>query len=282
MSKRKVFMNVEPFSRQNESMLVLKERESVGPRIIAGFTTKVGGFSKGAYESLNVGLHVQDDAGDVVKNRDKLAEMICIPLENWVFADQVHGAHIEKITSEQKGKGIKAYRDAIPQCDGLYTNELNIMLALCYADCVPLFFYAPTHQQIGIAHAGWKGTVLNIAGEMINGWTEKEGIDAKDIYVAIGPAIGSCCYQVDNRVIQAVHKRLGQDAMKTYQEVENGQYRLDLKKVNKLICLKHGIDEKKITMSQYCTSCDQTLFFSHRRDGGKTGRMLSFIGLKEG
>ncbi|WP_243289957.1 peptidoglycan editing factor PgeF [Bacillus sp. FJAT-47783] len=274
-------MEKDPFHLQNESILTLKEWNAMNENLVTGFTTKRGGFSTNFFESLNVGLHVLDDKQVVVKNRDKIARQIDIPLSHWVFADQVHKEHIQKVSKRDRSAGTTSYETTISKSDGLYTNEMNTVLALCFADCVPLYFYAPTHHMIGLAHAGWKGTVKNIAGNMLTLWTEKERIDPKDIYVSIGPSIGSCCYQVDDRVIDGVKKCLQKDANKTYTEVGRGQYRINLKLVNKLICLQFGVSEQNISVSEYCTSCCDRLFFSHRRDQGKTGRMMSFIGLKE-
>ncbi|WP_044896110.1 peptidoglycan editing factor PgeF [Bacillus alveayuensis] len=275
-------MKNEPFLKKDVSIFSIPEWEKRNPILIVGFTTKRGGFSKGPYHSLNVGLHVKDDHETVVQNRREIARKLNFPLSNWVFADQVHDCHIEKVTSEHKGAGTIHYDDAIKKTDGLYTNEQNLLLSLCFADCVPLYFFAPKHHMIGLAHAGWRGTVKNIAGEMLQVWIKKEKVLPKDIYVAIGPSIGPCCYKVDRKVIAEVEKLFGFDAGLFYEEVEEGQFLLNLLEMNKAICLNEGIPEKNILTSSYCTSCQENDFFSHRRDQGKTGRMMSFIGFKEG
>jgi copper oxidase (laccase) domain-containing protein len=116
---------------------------------------------------------------------------------------------------------------------------------------------------------------------MIGRWKNDEGVNPHDVKVTIGPAIGPCCYVVDQRVISSINK----DAIKhyplPYSTVSEGQYKLDLKSLNKYLLLNAGVKEENITISQHCTSCEIDTFFSHRRDRGKTGRMLSFIGINK-
>jgi polyphenol oxidase len=271
----------EVFQFNGEEVLFLESWNLLMPQLVVGFTTKNGGCSKGAFATLNLGLHVSDDKDHVLLNRKRLAEVLRFPLEQWVCCEQIHDNRIEKVTKSDCGKGVLHYETAIARADGLYTNEANILLALCYADCVPLYFIAPKQGLVGAAHAGWKGSVKNIAGEMVRIWTEKEKIPHRDILVAIGPSIGPCCYIVDDRVIYLVKDVLGDSSLRTYSETSKGQYALDLKELNRLLLLNAGIPEQNINISRYCTSCESDFFFSHRRDNGKTGRMMSFIGRKE-
>ncbi|RAS79430.1 peptidoglycan editing factor PgeF [Priestia endophytica] len=272
---------MEPFVKsKKETLLSLEPWESKYANLTAGFTTKKGGVSSPPYESLNLGLHVNDSAKDVVRNRHIVAEQLSFPLESWVCAEQVHGTNIQKVTMNDKGKGTQSYSDGIAKCDGIYTKDPSILLSLCFADCVPLYFIAPNYHCIGLAHAGWRGTVGNIAGEMISSF-KSEGIQESEIFVTIGPSIGGCCYIVNDEVIDLVKTVLDDRAGSAYNEVEKGQYTLNLQKVNKHLLLQAGIAEENILLSSRCTSCESETFFSHRRDEGKTGRMFSFIGYKE-
>lgn len=274
--------NLEPFQFQHvESLLFLQPWMELNDKLVVGFTTKNGGFSKEDYETLNLGLHVQDMPSTVVANRQTVAEQLKMPLSKWVCAEQVHKNLIMKVTEADAEKGVYDYKEGIPQTDGIYTNRKGLLLTLCFADCVPLYFFAPKHGMIGLAHAGWKGTVEDIGGEMIKRWTE-EGVPLNDIYAAIGPAIEGCCYIVDDRVINLVKDVLGaDDTSPFYTAVSKGQYSLDLKEVNKHLLQKAGVPRDHLLISDLCTSCRKDVFFSHRRDGGKTGRMLSFIGYRE-
>ncbi|MFC0271208.1 peptidoglycan editing factor PgeF [Metabacillus herbersteinensis] len=269
----------EPFQDRGNSSLKIDTWNELNKNIVAGFTSKHGGKSKGHFESLNLGLHVHDSPIDVIKNREILANSLSFPLSSWVFADQIHSNRIEKVSKNDRGQGAFSYQDSILKSDGLYTDSRNVMLALCYADCVPLYFVAPERSLIGLAHAGWKGTVQDIAGEMVRKWQTDEGVLTEEISVVIGPAIGECCYIVDDHVISHV-KPLVQNELLPYNLVSEGQYQLNLKLLNKQLLIKAGIKEKNIVVSNWCTSCEDKLFFSHRRDQGKTGRMLSYVGLK--
>ncbi|WP_226681172.1 peptidoglycan editing factor PgeF [Sutcliffiella horikoshii] len=270
----------EPFVLEKEQALSLPAWKENTSNLIVGFTTKNGGVSEGQFSTLNMGLHVNDSVEAVCKNKEILASLLNMPTDNWVGCDQTHEDKIIKVNSHDKGKGVYSYNTALAGTDGIYTDCEDMLLTLCFADCVPLYFYSKAHSLVGIAHAGWKGTVKNIGGNMINRWLE-EGVNIDAIQVAIGPAISPQAYIVDDYVVKRVMDALPGVEMGTYMaEVSDGQYALDLKRVNYELLLKAGVKENNILCSSFCTSSDESLFFSHRRDKGKTGRMMSFIGLK--
>lgn len=271
---------MEPFVLQDNPYFLLEKWMSQFPGLKAGITAKDGGYSTGEFNSLNLGFHVGDILKDVRANRNEISTLLEFPLKSWVGAEQTHHDFIRKVTKVDKGKGSVSYDDSFKDTDGFYTDELGILLTLCYADCVPLFFIAPERGMIGIAHAGWKGTVKQIAAKMVELW-KKEGIVPKQIFAAIGPSICEKCYIVDKRVIEFVQKVLEDVEKKPYNLIKEDQYSLDLREVNRLLLLKAGIPEQQILMTGYCSSCEQEHFFSHRRDQGRTGRMLSFIGWRE-
>lgn len=271
---------MEPFVLSNQSFLTIENWMNTYPGLVAGMTTKHGGVSKGCFESLNLGFHVRDDLQDVCSNRQILASLLDFPITYWTGAEQIHDVQIRKLTKQDRGKGANSYESAFSGTDGFYTNEEGILLTLCFADCTPLFFLAPNAKMIGAAHAGWKGTVGQIAGRMVDEW-KAEGIKPEEILVTIGPCICEKCYIVDDRVINLVENILEDVDRKPYNQIIEGQYALDLKELNKIILLRSGVPEQNIYITQYCTSCDHELFFSHRRDRGSTGRLISFIGWKE-
>ncbi len=274
-------MKANVFEQSDKTHLTLSAWNNLLNGLKVGFSTKSGGVSTGDFRSLNLGLHVQDQPEDVKENREILANSLSFPLENWVFAEQVHSNKIMKVGKSSCGKGRHIYEDGISACDGFYTTDQGVMLSLCFADCVPLFFIAPKHSLIGVAHAGWKGTVKDIAGKMVKLWQSEEKVDAQDIYVAIGPSIGECCYIVDDNVISSIDKQVLVYEKMPYKPLSNGKYHLDLKLLNEYYLRNAGIFKENILVSDLCTSCEEELFFSHRRDNGLTGRMLSFIGINE-
>lgn len=273
-------MNMEPFVLKNNSILLIDTWTEHYPGLVAGMTTKIGGTSKGDFETLNLGFHVNDNINDVGSNREIVSDLLDFSINNWVGAEQTHDTFIKKVSKADRGLGAVSYEQSFKGTDGFYTNEEGILLTLCFADCVPLFFIAPEARMIGAAHAGWKGTVGKIGGKMIEAW-KKEGIDPEQIFVAVGPSICEKCYIVDDRVINLVENTLEDVEGKPYNLISDGQYSLDLREVNRKILLNAGIPDKNISVTRFCSSCHHDLFFSHRRDQGRTGRMLSFIGWKE-
>ncbi|WP_160720126.1 peptidoglycan editing factor PgeF [Bacillus sp. USDA818B3_A] len=271
---------MEPFVKKNQSILSIDSWTSQFSDLAVGFTTKNGGTSEGYFETLNLGFHVADKITNVCSNREKVAECLQFPLNTWVGAEQTHETVIKKITRADRGTGSDSYEHAFKGTDGFYTDEEGILLTLCFADCVPLFFIAAERRMIGIAHAGWKGSVGQIAKKMITAWGE-EGIKPEKILAAIGPSICEKCYIVDKYVINFVEKTLDEGGALTYNLLNEGQYTLNLQELNKQILLASGVLESNIMQTNFCTSCNQEDFFSHRRDKGRTGRMMSFIGWKE-
>ena len=267
---------------------VLKEKEYFSlpnwvqkyPNLTVGFTTKNGGNSKAAFDSLNMGFHVKDHVQVVCDNREIVAEKLTFPTQNWVGAQQTHDIKIKKISKHEKGYGAMNYETAFSGIDGFYTFENDILLTLCFADCVPIYFLHGESRAIGIAHAGWKGTVGGIAAEMIRKF-QSEGIGANEISVVIGPSICENCYIVDDYVINLVHNKLEDVVILPYNKISDHQYQLNLKECNRLFLIKAGVPSENIQVTNLCTSCQSEHFYSHRRDQGKTGRMISFIGWKE-
>jgi YfiH family protein len=233
--------------------------------IQAGFSTRNDG---------NLALHVGDDPRAVIARREKFAAAAGFDFSAWTCADQVHGIDIARVGLTEVGAGRHALHDKLDGYDGLLTNVPGVMLVSFYADCVPLYFVDPVKRVVGLAHAGWKGTVRGIAAEMVHQMVRDYGCRAEDMLAAIGPAIGPCCYEVDDTVINAINEQLGRVV---YQP---GKAMVDLKKINQEIMIREGILSTNIDMSASCTSCQINTYFSHRAEQGKTGRMASWIGIQ--
>lgn len=270
---------MEPFVLKEKEYFFLPDWVRSYPDLTVGFTTKNGGQSHEEFESLNMGFHVHDSKMTVSANRQILANKLDFPIDHWVGAQQTHEMNIKKLTKHERGMGANDYETAFKHTDGFFTFERGILLTLCYADCVPLYFLHPESGAVGMAHAGWKGTVGGIAEKMIQNF-QSAGIRADEILVAIGPSICENCYIVDDYVINLIQNRLEGVERKPYNEISPHQFQLDLKECNKQILLQAGVKLENILVTNLCTSCDQK-FYSHRRDQGRTGRMISFIGWKE-
>ncbi|WP_080874826.1 peptidoglycan editing factor PgeF [Oceanobacillus timonensis] len=269
---------MEPFQLKRKTRLHLSSWETEIPGLIAGFTTKNGGVSEGAYGQLNMGLHVADNEKNVLENRRILSKELHVPLSRWISGEQVHGTKVYLADTADAGKGSVSFNSSISGVDGLIMNESDSMLGTAFfADCVPLFFVDPITRIAGIAHAGWKGTVGQIAWEMVQKLKEA-GVSLENLKVAIGPSISKENYIVDDVVLSYLSDEQKQKFTK---EVSPKQYVIDLKELNADILVQSGVFRHNIEVTTYCTFQDERLFFSHRRDNGKTGRMLGFIGFLE-
>ncbi|GAB3067889.1 peptidoglycan editing factor PgeF [Virgibacillus ainsalahensis] len=264
----------EPFTHIDESYLQIEKWQQLHPKLKAGFTTRMGGVSQAPFNTLNCGLHVADQYDDVIANRQSLAQKLRIPLDRWVTGEQIHQTNVQIITSDDKGKGAASHQSAIKGTDGLITNEAGVLCTAFFADCVPLFFFDPTTGYIGIAHAGWRGTVSRIAGKMVQE-LQALHVNMKELLVVIGPCITQQYYEVNDYVTRHITYR---EREKTVIEKEKNRYLLDLKQLNVEILLQSGVLRNNIDITNYCTYNDNSLFFSHRRDNGRSGRMLGFLG----
>ncbi|RAP76925.1 peptidoglycan editing factor PgeF [Paenibacillus montanisoli] len=253
--------------------------------VTAGFSGREGGGSGMPWQSLNCGLHVGDVHEDVVRNRSLLTDALGWPFEAWTCAEQVHGNHVHIVKAEDRGKGRESRASSIADADALVTIEKNVLLTSFYADCVPLYFYDPAREVAALAHAGWKGTVLEIARLTVERMADEFGCDPATIQAGIGPSIGMCCYEVNDVVLNRVRPLIAAmklDPASIIEPTEEGKARINLKELNRQIMIKAGILPSHIECSEWCTGCSTNLFFSHRMEGGATGRMVSWIGMKEG
>lgn len=262
------------FQNRNSLYLEIPSWQNLNSNLLVGFSTRNDGISLAPYDTLNLGLHVDDDQEHIITNRKKLAEKLSIPLDDWVAAEQLHGTNIHVVNQSDKGKGSISINSALKDVDGLITNEKGILCTAFFADCVPLFFFDPVTSYIGIAHAGWRGTVNKMAFEMVKRF-QTLGVNKSDLLVVIGPSISQQYYEVDNNVIKHIDKQFMDNAV--FQSSEK-KYKLDLKQLNYEFLLNAGINKKNIQKSLLCTYKEDDLFFSYRRDHGTTGRMLGFIG----
>ncbi len=256
-------------------------------RLTVGFTGREGGSSEAPWSSLNMGLHVGDEDHSVIANRRALTDAIDWPFDAWTCAEQVHGNTVHQMIEEDRGRGRDSLGSVIKDCDAIMTDVPGVLLASFYADCVPLYFYDPEHDAVALAHAGWKGTVQEIAAVTIHAMEAAYGTNPKVLLAAIGPSIGSCCYEVDGPVINQVQQLLQGLGVKTETAETmlklsgDGKANLHLKEINRQIMIKAGILPIHIELTEWCTGCRRDLFFSHRKEGGLTGRMASWIGIRE-
>ena len=239
--------------------------------IVHGFTTRKGGVSKGEYESLSMSPRRGDDISCVRENERILCSELGLQLDRLSSTRQEHTDNIEIIDAENIGVGVSS--DWGKGVDACITLEKNVPI-LCYsADCVPILMYARDIEAIAAVHSGWKGSALSIGKKTVEKLI-KMGAEPQNIFVAIGPSIGKCCYEVSEDVAQ-------QFSPEFYTAKENGKYMLDLGMVNYSLIRECLVPVENISLSEICTSCNNDLFFSHRRQNGKSGTLGGIICMKE-
>lgn len=246
--------------------------------LIHCFTTKLGGVSEGEWESLNLGFNRGDQESHVKENYKRVCHTLQVPFESLILSRQVHDINIKEVTSSDKGNGIH-FSNQWESVDGMYTNEKGLTLVTHYADCVPLFFYASKYGMIGMAHAGWRGTVGEIARKMIEIWHNQHHIPLEEIEVGIGPSIGACCFEVGKEVAQIFIDKFGKIDF-IIQDLYNEKYHIDLWACNEKVLVDAGIKQEQIVKAEMCTCCQSDLFYSHRKTKGKRGTLGAFMYLK--
>ena len=218
--------------------------------------------------TLNLALHVGDDVEKVLRNRKAFAEAVGVDANRFTTCQQVHGSKVVQVTKELVGSGAVDFANTIAYTDALITNLPDVPLMLFYADCVPVLLVDLETGAIGLAHAGWRGTVANIGAKTLAAMGEAFGTKPENILAAIGPSIGACCYEVDDFV---------RDQASGFEEFfapkDGGKYQLDLWGMNAKQLQEVGVSAENITISGICTNDNVELFCSYRAEQGKTGRM---------
>lgn len=243
-------------------------------RVNLGFTTREGGYSLYPEASFNMARYVDDEPENITKHQEILADAIRFESAHWVFPIQTHENRVIEITQSHRGTNINSLTDELYGIDGMYTYESDTLLTMCYADCVPVYFYSEKHHYIGLAHAGWRGTYGQIVNEML----KQIDFDLKDLNIVIGPST-STTYEI-NDDIKSKFETLPINVESYIETRGENRHGIDLKRANALLLHHYGVPMDNIYITDYATSEDLSLFFSYRIEKGQTGRMLAFIGQK--
>jgi len=244
-------------------------------------TTRHGGVSEEPYLSLNIGFGTEDSHELVLKNRQLMAQSVGIPLESFVMLNQVHGVSVAVATYEMKGLGALDRESAIHATDAIISNQPGICLFIMAADCVPLLFYDPIKKAIGAAHAGWRGTVNQMAAATVQKMHDVFDCNYENIRVVIGPSIGPCCYHVGGEVIDHILRSFGTtDELISFENNDSSAY-FNLWRANQLQLMNMGILTENIAIAELCTCCNHIDFYSSRFSKGITGRFGAGIMLKD-
>jgi polyphenol oxidase len=226
------------------------------PDARVAFTTRLGGVSARPYESLNLAILTGDRRGDVRENRHRVARALGLEPDRVVIGRQVHGA---EVATHDDAPEYSAYADPgpdLPAVDGHATGRAGVAPLVMVADCLPVAVSGP--GGVAMLHCGWRGMA---AGIVENGVGTVGAVTA-----AVGPAIGPCCYEVGDEVLERLED-LGEG-------ISDGRM-LDLREVARRLLARAGVEQVEVT--ELCTKCNPELFYSHRRDGERTGRQAGLV-----
>lgn len=217
---------------------------------------------------------------DAVANRRVWAAAIGIDADSLVTGRQVHGNRVRVVDQSDAGRGAEAIDTALPETDALITRTVDLPLMVYTADCVPLIVYDPVKHALGVAHAGWRGTVSVVAYELVQTMHREFGSDAGNLFAGIGPSIGPCCYEVGGEVIDA-WANTGLDRDRTAVVCAGNRHHLDLWRANQLALQAAGILADQIEVSRICTSCSSDRYFSRRAANGHRGLFATIAALRK-
>jgi YfiH family protein len=258
--------------RNDNSGIVYYAFESLAPygEVVHGVTARHGGVSTGPWGSLNLTKGNGDDPALVEENLRRVSAAFGVARADLVSPNQRHTANAERVRAEHRGH-------IFTNTDTLLTNESGVPLLLRYADCTPVLLYDPRHRAFAVVHSGWRGTVAGAIPAAVAAMAREFGTDPKDLVAGIGPAIGPCCYEVGDEVVDAVRS--------TFREPEallprNGSTRrhFDLWAANSRWLVDAGV--RHVEVAEICTACHMDEFFSYRGGKGKTGHFGAFMMLQ--
>jgi hypothetical protein len=276
-------MTTSPIPRLSDSpMLIHSEILGDSPGVVHAFGTRQGGVSRAPYATLNLGMSVGDDPRAVEENRRRFFGAFGLLPSQVVRVKQVHGDGVlrvdESLVSRQEFPRLLL--DGGYEYDALITNLHELALVVTTADCLPLLIHDPIRGVVAAAHAGWRGTAKRIAARVLEAMAAAYGTVPGDCQAAIGPGIRRCCFEVDAPVMDAMMRALPSWAEHTV-ATGPGRFHLDLAGVNRAILMEAGVRPDEISDVGLCTACQTDLFFSHRAEKPRTGRMMNLILLKD-
>jgi hypothetical protein len=232
--------------------------------LFAAQSTRHGGISPAPYHSLNLGKSTDDHPGNVVQNRLRFCATLGFHPDEMAWSKQVHGDLVREVMQPGGSDGY----------DALATNVPGILLAVSVADCTPILVYDSRNRAVAAIHAGWRGTVAGIVAKTLIFMEQHFATQGADCFAYVGACIDECSFEVGDEVANEFA-----DPFKHF-DGERGKFFVDLKKANAAQLLAFGLPEAQTEISPFCTKAQNADFFSHRNDGGVTGRGMAVIGMR--
>ena len=257
--------------------LSFKGLDDIG-MVMNGFSTRLGGVSKGKFATMKFSYSRKDDPEDVLENFTRMAKALKVERDRMVVSYQTHTVNVRRVTTADEGKGVIRPRD-YKDVDGLITDVPGLTLVTFYADCVPLYLVDPVHRAIGLSHSGWRGTVKKMGQVTLEAMKEAFTTKPEDVIAAIGPSICKDCFEVGEEVVREFEAVFD---CKYHKELirpngRPGKYHLDLWKANQIILQEAGVQPERIHTTNICTMCNSDYLFSHRRVGEERGNLAAFL-----
>ena len=255
-----------------------------GTNITHAIFGRTGGVSPYPYKSLNMSTSTGDTQKNVSSNIALAYSALNIPLTSLRTVTQIHGAHSIATHNKQFHNHIEA--------DGLITQTPNTSLFMRFADCAPIMIYDPINHAIGLAHAGWRGTLSRIVEKTVGQLISSHETPPAKILAVLGPCIQACCYEIGKDVFEQFDKKFSQNEDFLYrdQKTKNNssslctqnkdKWQLNLPRIVRRQLKDIGLPAQNIFESSHCTQCEEDLFFSFRRDKKCQSRMITIIGIQ--
>ena len=266
---------------ENKSIWEFKLMQTYRGEVCSFTTSRHGGVSSGNYGSFNLGIHTSDDPACIEKNLSILKESLPVKPTTLVIPHQVHSDEVLVIDESYLQSSEEERKQMVEGKDALITRETGVSLCITTADCIPLVFFDRTHHAVAVAHAGWRGTVKRIGRKTLEQMSQLFGTEGKDVLACLGPGISLAGLEVGDEVYDAFRQvgfpmeRISEWKRHTH------KYHINLWLANRIQLTEFGIPENQIEMSGICTYMHYQDFFSARRLGAESGRMLTGIFLTE-
>ncbi len=246
---------------------------SAHPEIDHGFSARIGGVSKPPFEGLNLSF-THDERADVMENYRRFSRGAGFPEESMVMDSYEHGITILKVDRKDRGRGYT--RESLPPCDGLITDDPSVTLITGHADCMAFYFFDPVNKAVGLCHAGWRGALGRIGGNVIAQMKKEYGSDPGNLLCGVGPSICPKCFEVGEDVCQDFEAAFPICPLRGVNE--RGNPTVDLWQVAVCQFLEQGVRPENISLMGVCTRETMNLY-SYRREG-RTGGMAAFLRLR--
>ncbi|MBU4224233.1 MAG: peptidoglycan editing factor PgeF [Chloroflexi bacterium] len=251
--------------------------DSFGSGVVQAVFTRQGGVSPKPWASLNVGGTVGDQAERVRENRRRAFTSLGLDAATLFDVWQVHGINVVIADAPHPPRSPHLCAAPTRQADAILSDKAEVSLFMRFADCVPILLYDPLRKVIGLAHAGWMGTVRGVVRAALEAMQARFGTQPADLQAAIGPSIGQDHYAVGPDVVTQVRQAFGEDASGLLATIDGGIH-FDLWAANRLLLEQAGV--RQVEVAGLCTACHLDDWYSHRAEKGRTGRFGALIALK--